>query len=204
MSAPTTIVIADDHQLFIDGLRGILESDGAFRVVGTATSGTAALALVHLHLPQIALLDIHMPPPNGLDLGRAIKQLPVPPKVAILSMNQSPSLTQRIKGLGLDGFLVKNTGSAELRIALLHIAACGKWFPRMTNMQPIDEEDITLTVREHEVLRGIALGKSSQAMAEQLSISVRTVETHRKNINQKLGTTKVSELLVAAQRRGWV
>jgi len=204
MSAPTTIVIADDHQLFIDGLGGILESDGAFRVVGTATSGATALALVHLHRPALALLDIHMPPPNGLDLGRAIKQLPAPPKVAILSMNQSPSLTQRIKGLGLDGFLVKNTGSAELRIALLHIAAGGKWFPRMTNMQPIDEEDITLTVREHEVLRGIALGQSSQSMAEQLSISVRTVETHRKNINQKLGTTKVSELLVAAQRRGWV
>jgi len=204
MSMPPTLIIADDHQLFIDGLRGILEHDNAFRVLGTATSGAAAFELVCTQQPQIALLDIHMPPPNGLDLGRSLKQLPMPPKVAILSMNQSPSLTRRIKGMGLDGYLVKNTGSAELRVALLHIVAGGKWFPRVKEALPSGPENATLTVREHEVLLGIAKGHSSQVLAEHLCISVRTVETHRKNIHQKLGTTKVSELLMAAQRRGWV
>lgn len=204
MSTPPTIVIADDHQLFIDGLRGILENDAAFQVMGTATSGAAARDLIMFHQPDIALLDIHMPPPNGLDLGRSLKQLPVPPKVAILSMNQSPSLTRRIKGLGLDGYLMKNTGSAELKAALFHIAVGGKWFPRVKVANPTGPENATLTIREHEVLRGIAKGRSSHDLAALLGISVRTVETHRKNIHHKLGTTKVSELLMAAQSRGWV
>jgi DNA-binding NarL/FixJ family response regulator len=201
-TAPT-VLLADDHQLFLQGLAGLLQQ-GGYRIAGMATTGAEAEALARRHRPDIALLDLHMPPPNGLELGARLKQEALVQGVLIVTMHHSPSLLRRVKALGLDGYLLKNTGAEELLAALASVRAGGTWFPAMPASERVAHGGSELTARELDVLRGVAQGLTSAQLAERLGIALRTVDTHRKNISSKLGTSQVSEWVVRAQRLGLV
>lgn len=200
-----TVLLADDHQLFLQSLAHLLEHRGGYRVAGMATSGTGALALARTHRPDIALLDLHMPPPNGLELGGTLRGTGLARKVVLITMHHSASLERRVKALGLDGYLLKNTGADELLGAMRTVLDGGQWFPlAAARTLGLPDDRPELTARELDVLRGIAMGHTSARVAEDLGIALRTVETHRKNINQKLATNKVSDLVQVAQRMGLV
>ena len=197
------IVLADDHQLVLDGVHALLES-GGFEVVGKAKNGEEVMELTKALSPDLVLLDVHMPGANGVDVGRQLKKEFQGIKVIILTMHNSQSLMQQVKGAGLDGFLVKNTSGRELLGALRKVADGGQWFPALEGSNGAAELDRAslLTTREREVLMHIAKGLTSAQIEAALFISLRTVETHRKNINQKLGTHMISDLVMVAQRLG--
>lgn len=198
------ILLADDHRLVVESLRAFLENHGAV-VVGLAADGLEAKTLTRLHRPDLLLVDMHMPGFSGLEVGRALKQEFPTLRVILLSMHNSPALVRQAKSAGFDGYLVKNTGVHDLLQILRHIHLGGIWFPQDRQLElPSDDPAQQLTPREIEVLRCIAQGTSSTAMAIELSISLRTVETHRKNIIQKMGTKKVSDLVQLAQRLGLI
>ncbi len=203
MKTTMRILLADDHQLVLDGVHALLKSAG-FEVVGTANNGDEVARLARSLRPDLALLDVHMPGANGLDVGRSLKSEYPGIRVVILTMHNSRSLMQQVKGAGLDGFLVKNTSGKELLHALHVVASGGQWFPALEESDDSANPDAAdlLTLREREVLACIANGLTSAQMVDQLFISLRTVETHRKNINQKLGTHMVSDLVHVAQRLG--
>lgn len=205
MKPAPTILLVDDHRLVMDGLRGLLEGHG-LTVVGTASNGAEALELAHAVRPDLVLLDVHMPGPSGLDVGAQLKAELPSIRIVILSMHNSASLVRQVKQLGLDGYLLKNVGAQELLTALHAVLAGVPWFPGLGDADRTQRDDPgdQLTTREMEVLRCIAQGASNKGISDQLGITPRTVETHRKNINQKLGTTKVSELVHVAQRLGLV
>lgn len=203
--APTTILLADDHQLVLECIHNLLLGDG-FNVVATANDGDYAVELARMHKPRLALLDIHMPGRNGMDAGRILKNEVPGIGVLILTMHNSPALVAQVKGAGLDGFLVKNAFAHELLEALRHVAKGGTWFPAITQNNEVNEQDpaFSLTLRERDILRCIAKGFSSAEIADRLYISLRTVETHRKNINHKLGTHMISDMVHVAQRLGLI
>ncbi len=197
------ILLADDHRLLLDSLCLLLQGDG-FHVVGTAERGEQAVHLARMKAPDLVLLDVHMPGLSGLDAGRQLLADHPGIRVVLLSMHNSAALVRRVKGLGFHGYLIKNASAIELCTALRLVADGGSWFPLADDNAAAGQEPGTslLTMREMEVLRCIAQGRSSSEMAQLLGIALRTVETHRKNINSKLGTNKVSDLVLAAQRMG--
>lgn len=202
-TSDTTVLLADDHQLFMQGLAGLLLQAG-YRIAGTATNGAEAETLARAHKPAIALLDLHMPPPNGLELGALLKQQGLVRAALIVTMHHSPSLVRRVKAMGLDGYLLKNAGAEELLAALASVREGRPWFPPASPGRPMATDAPELTARELEVLRGVAQGLTSAQLAERLGIALRTVDTHRKNISSKLGTSQVSEWVLRAQGLGLV
>ncbi|MBP6390879.1 MAG: response regulator transcription factor [Flavobacteriales bacterium] len=205
MKQSPTILLVDDHRLVMDGLRAVLEGHG-MKVVGTASHGAEALAIARRAHPDLVLLDVHMPGPSGLEVGVQLKAERPDIRVVILSMHNSAALVRQVKQRGLDGYLLKNVSAEELLTALHAVLGGALWFPGLEEADRSQRDDPAqqLTPREMEVLRCIAQGASNQDMSDQLGITPRTVETHRKNLNQKLGTTKVSDLVHVAQRLGLV
>ncbi len=199
------IFLADDHRIVLDGLEIILSSDPGFLVVGKATNGQDALDLGRDLNPDLVLLDLHMPGLTGLEVGEKLKQERPGIRVVLLTMHTGNAVVHQVRAAGLDGCLMKNIAAGELRSALYHVLDGRSWFPsRETNGNGIPKTSDLLTPRETELLRWIVMGSSNIQTSERMGITVRTVETHRKNIIQKLGTSKVSDLVRIAQALGLV
>ena len=206
------IVICDDHALVRSGLRRLLEAEPAFEVVGEAADAEQALAAVADLAPDVLLLDIVMPGRNGL--AALPDLLAASPKTAVLvlSMQDDPSYVRRAFNAGAHGYLLKEAADAELVQAIDDVAAGRRYVhPALgarlasveTQVQDQADDD-PLSGREHEVLRLLALGHTNQEIAKQLSISVRTTETHRARIMHKLGLSNRAELVRYALSTGAV
>ena len=206
------IAIADDHELIIQGLSLMLESVEWAQIVWKNTGGLQLLENLQRTQPDVLLLDIQMPACNGIDLCRDIsKAMPDLKIIALTNFDESYYVKQMLRN-GARGYLLKNTGQDTLVQALKEVCD-GKIFLD-AHLQYILLEQLTttrnkrtdthLTRRETEILKLIANEKSNQEIADQLFISLRTVETHRLNLNQKLSAKNTAGLVKEAMKRGLI
>lgn len=206
------VILADDHRMVRDGLRAVLERAGV-EVVGEAATGHEALAEVRRKRPDVVVMDIGMPDLNGIDATkRMVAELPGT-KVLGLSMNADRRYVIAMLEAGAVGYLLKNSASEELLNALeavvrgetyLSSAITGSVVARAIQGSPTTRlsEERPLTVREREVLQLVAEGKSSKEIGVILHIAVPTVETHRRQIVEKLNLRTIAELTKYAIREG--
>ncbi len=196
------IIIADDHRIVRDGLRALLGN--GIEIVAEAADGREAVRLVRKHKPDIALMDISMPGLNGIDAVRKICAETPSCKVICLSMHRSGEFVTSMLGAGAVGYLHKDTAFEELSKAIDTVAGGGVYLgegvaSRLVNdYQRLHEKTIDetrgLTLREREVLQLIAEGHKTRDIAEFLSISVKTVESHRSQLMKKLEVDGIAKL----------
>ena len=201
---PITVVFADDHEVVRAGIRRLLSLDKTIKLVDEANNGKDALELVLYHKPVIALLDIMMPRMTGVEVTKEIKIRQPDTLVVILTAFEDASHLELALSAGADGYLTKDIPSGEL-IAALHSVVLGervfsksivllaqnKFISRGSQV----ENHIKITKREQEILNLIALGIPSAEIGEKLFLSVRTVESHRYNLMQKLSIKNTAGLI---------
>ncbi len=212
---PLRILIADDHGLLRAGLRSLLSAEPDMQVVGEAGDGNAALQEAARLRPDVLLLDINMPDPGGIEVTRRLRQIAPETRILILTAFEDESLLRQAIQYGASGYIVKRAIEAEL-VAAVRTVACGELYvhPTMTRLllqnpapaAPDGDETAlnTLTPREIDVLRLIAMGYTNRETAERLCISVRTVETHRANVMGKLELQGRAELMRYAKENGFL
>ncbi|HMZ22952.1 MAG TPA: response regulator transcription factor [Blastocatellia bacterium] len=203
-----TILIADDHPIFRRGLRMVIESDTQLKVVAEADNGAQALIEIKRLLPKVALLDMDMPEMDGLTVARELRDARLPVPVAILTMHKDEATFNAALDAGVKGYVVKDSAVAEIVACLKSVAAgqsfispvlSGHLLNRAQSPAPKDASPLdALSQAERRVLRLIAAGKLNQEIAEELFLSVRTVEHHRSNICSKLGLNGKHALLTFA------
>lgn len=192
MDQKIKITIADDHNLFIEGLILLLTGTDNIEIVNVANDAKELLNLMHMNYHDIILLDINMPGMSGLDAVKFLKLHYPQIKVIMLSTYNEGHLIEKTKTYGADGYLLKNSNKEELLTAIYNVYNGGTCFPlRVEPGQSAFENDsfliqFKLTKREKELLQFIKMSQTNQQMADKLNLSVYTVETHRKNIMQKL------------------
>ncbi len=209
----TRILLADDHKIVRDGLRALIDRCDDMQVVAEAETGREALILARKHAPGVVIMDISMPDLNGIDATRQILGEVAGVKVIALSMHSDRQYVDGMLRAGVSGYLLKDCAADEL-IQCIHIVLSGRicLSPGITGMlvndylQPKRDEPLPdgpeLSDREREVLQLIAEGGSTRDIAASLHISVKTVETHRKNIMDKLNLRTVAEMTKYAIRNG--
>ena len=201
MSEQITVVLADDHAVVRAGLRLLLDADGEIEVVGEAGDCPGAIAAVEAHRPAVIVLDLGMPGGTGLETIDTLTASMPGTAIVVLTMQDDPAFARRALRGGALGYVLKEAADEEL-LEAIRAAARGQTYlnPRLGARlatesgapQPRNEE---LTSRELDVLRRIALGHTNTEIAEQLFLSVRTVETHRAHIQSKLNRTSRAELV---------
>jgi NarL family two-component system response regulator LiaR len=197
------ILLADDHALVRQGTRELLEREGDLEVVAEAANGEEAVRLTCEHSPDIALMDIAMPVLNGIDATRQIKAARPGVSVLILSAYDDDQYIFALLEAGAAGYLLKNVGAE----AVLHPAIARRVLSRIAPPQEKQAEISApdrLSEREMEVLRLAAKGLKNQDIADELCLSVRTVQTHLSNIFGKMGVGSRTEAVLEALKRGWL
>ncbi|PJJ83321.1 response regulator transcription factor [Mucilaginibacter auburnensis] len=197
-----SVIIADDHTLFINGLRMLLQNEPDIEILDVAADGKELMGLLNTHSPQLILLDINMPGINGLEALKRIKAYHPKIKVIMLSTYNEEQLIEKAKAGGAYGYLFKNVDKTELLSAMHSVVEGGTYFPQKATEiahNNFDEPDpflkqFQLTKREMELLQLIKENYTNQQMADKLFLSIYTVETHRKNIMQKLHLKNPVEL----------
>ena len=207
------IVIADDHRIVREGLKSLVEKEKDLEVAGMAENGRQALLLTRKLKPDVVIIDIAMPDLNGIDAAQQIADEVPGVKVIALSMHSEKQFVEGMLRAGAAGYLLKDSAFEEL-IKAIRIVCAGKKYlsPEVTDivlrnyLSPSIGEDVEkepdLTLREREVLQLISEGSTTREIAEQINISIKTVETHRKNIMDKLDLHTVAELTRYAIRHG--
>jgi DNA-binding NarL/FixJ family response regulator len=214
--AKLRILLGDDHKLLRDGLRKILQERDDWEVVAEAGDGREAVRQALAVQPDIAILDIGMPLLNGIEATRQIvKRLPEV-QILILSMHANEAYIIQAVKAGAKGYLLKDSADTELLRGIDALAAGKSFFSPEVSKVMLDDyvrhltdkglEDryATLSEREREIFQLVAEGHSNKAIADLLSISAATVETHRAHILQKLDVHNTAELVLYAVRRGVV
>ncbi|WP_432464013.1 response regulator [Agarivorans sp. QJM3NY_33] len=184
----TSVLLVDDHPLVQDGLKMRLETTEEFEVVGTAADGQQALDLVIRLKPQMVLTDINMPKLNGIQLLELLAVQSPETKVIMLSMHNNKAYVQNAMRHGAKGYLLKDITSCELVNALQAVANGGCYISAGVSNQLFEsgKTSAALSKREQQVLQLLASGCSNKKIADKLSISIRTVETHTLKIRRKL------------------
>ena len=196
-----TIVLADDHSVVRSGLRMLLEAEADIEVVAEAGDVDAARRYVLGHKPSVLVLDLNMPGGSSLEAIPKVAELSPDTSVVVLTMQEDPAFAREALRAGARGYVLKHSAGVELVQAIRAAAGGGTWLnPDLGARMAATPDGPTgalaeLTDREVEVLRLIALGHTNSEIAEQLYLSVRTVETHRARIQQKLGVSTRAELV---------
>jgi two-component system response regulator NreC len=208
VTEPITVVLADDHQVVRSGLRVLLESDGRFAVLGEAGDVGNTLVRVRACRPRVLVLDLNLGGESGLDAIPLLRSDVPDTQIVVLTMQEDPAFAQASLRAGAVGYVLKDAADTELMTAVM-LAAAGRTYlnPELgarLAAQPPDGETRpdTLSPRELEVLKLIALGHTNTETAASLYLSVRTVESHRSHIQQKIGLTTRAELVGYARHRG--
>jgi DNA-binding NarL/FixJ family response regulator len=208
------VIIADDHKIIREGLRSLLERSGEFECVGEADDGRQAVMLATELRPDIVIMDIAMPNLNGIEATRQIKSELPEVEVVVLSMHATRNYVLQVLQAGASAYLLKDSAFEELSTALLAISRGGMYLsPAITKTAAlatlkggasggIGGQTEHLTKRELQVLQLIAEGKSTKDIAARLELSVKTVETHRKQIMDKLEIRSIAGLTKYCIREG--
>ena len=196
------VIIADDHRIFRQGLAGLLADDPDIELLGEAGNGVEALRLIRELRPDVAVLDVSMPRPDGIEIARQIIDEGYTTACLILTMHDDAVTMRRAMDAGAQGYLVKDGAFEELSVAVRHVS-CGRAYfnAAMAQDSVSPTRTIVLTVREQEVLNLVAQGCSSKSIADQLGLSLRTVENHRQNIMKKLNIHSAPALAVYANNQ---
>ncbi len=190
---PIHIILADDHRLFTEGLSALFENDTDVQISEVYSHGRELLQKIGMIQADILLLDIKMPELNGIQILKEIKKRDISLPVIMLSTYSDVSTVIECKNLGASGYMLKNTGKAEFKTALMQVMHGKTVFPSLENSHQTQldtfhyaKENFKITKREWEIIQLIKLKYTNQKISEKLSLSIYTVETHRKNIMQKL------------------
>jgi two-component system response regulator NreC len=202
-AATITIVVADDHAVVRGGLRRLLDAEPDFEVVAEAGDVEETKAQVAAHRPVILLLDLHMPGGGSLPALRAIRDASPATAILILTMQDDPGFAREAMLRGARGYVLKEAEEADLLNAVRTVSAGGTYLQPELGARLLTGSS-PLTDREREVLRLLALGHTNAEVAQQLHLSVRTVETHRANIQSKLGSTSRADLVRHASESGLI
>lgn len=201
-------MLADDHVVVRRGLRLLLDSEADFEVVAEAGDVEWARRYVRGHHPDVLVLDLNMPGESGLSAIPLIREEAPDTQIVVLTMQDEPVFARHALNAGALGYVLKEAADDEL-VEAVRLAAAGQSYlnprlgARVASEARSDAVD-ALSERETEVLRLIALGHTNSEVAEQLSLSVRTVETHRSHIQQKLRLSSRAELVRYALERGLI
>jgi DNA-binding NarL/FixJ family response regulator len=208
-----TLVLADDHLVVREGLRALLEADPDFEVVGQTDNGLEVPGLVAEVHPDILVLDLMMPGMSGLEVIREVVTGSAGTRIVVLSMLANEAYVVEALASGARAYVLKQSEAGELVRALHEVAAGRRYLSPPLSDRALEaylrqadggtsERQGTLTPRERQVLQLVAEGHTSAAIAEQLFISPRTVETHRSNLMRKLGLRTPAEVVRYAVRHG--
>lgn len=212
---PVKILIADDHEMVRQGLRRVLDNHPQWAICAEATSGREAVTLAGEHHPELIIMDFSMPGLNGLDAAIEIRRSRPATKVILLTMHESDTLVHDALAAGVHGFLLK-TDAGRLLVQAVEALLEGRPFFTAKVSQRLVNGYLSVdrgaspagaarfTSREREVIQLIAEGLSSKEVAQSLGISVKTIETHRTKILQKLGAHSVTEIVRYAIRNGLI
>jgi two-component system, NarL family, response regulator NreC len=205
MAEGISIVLADDHTVVRRALRVLLEGEPDFEVVAEADDADAAIRYLRGHKPDLLILDLNMPGRPSLEAIPDMHDASPETKIVVLTMQKEPAFARQALQLGVLGYVLKEAAEDEL-VQAVRSAAAGKSYlqPALGAKLAAEPESTAsdLSERETDVLRLIALGHTNAEIAEKLYISVRTVETHRAHIQQKLGVSTRAELVRSALSRG--
>ena len=210
---PTTVLISDDHRILREGLRTLLENQPGIAVVGEADNGRTTVGLAKELRPDVVIMDVAMPGLNGIEATRQIIAEAPGVKVLGLSMHSDRRFVGQMLRAGASGYLLKDSAFEELTVAIQAVARNQTFLgPGVTGVIVSDYVHhfsatktagaLVLTPREREVLQLLAEGKTSREIAGLFHVSVKTVETHRKNLMDKLDLHSVAELTKYAVREG--
>ena len=208
------LVLADDHAVVRAGIKAMLEGLGGIDIVGQGTNGREACALVEQHQPQLLLMDISMPEMNGLEAtARVVKEFPNV-RVIILSMHTSEEYVWKALQAGATGYLLKDAEPSELDLAIKTVLSGQTYLTASVSKQVVEaymqrmggESTVAdvLTPRQREVLQLIAEGKALKEIAQILHVSVKTVESHRTLLMDRLNIHDTAGLVRYAMRRGLI
>ncbi len=207
------ILIADDHELIFNGIRDMLRPIKRFNIIGHAVNGQEAIIMANDLIPDVILMDISMPVLNGIEATRLIMEKLPDIKIIALTQHEENEYVMQIVSSGGSGYLLKNSKKEEFIEAIDSVIGGERVFSKKISEQMINGfvehkseiqkkeiPDIPLTKREIEIIQKIADDMSNQQMADELNISLRTVETHRRNLMQKLNVKTVVALLKHASQ----
>lgn len=208
-----SVLIADDHKIVREGLKFLISNCSGMEVVGDVANGRAALAMAKKLRPAIVVMDINMPELNGIDATSRLLELLPQTKIIALSMYSSIRFIQNMFKAGASGYLLKDCAFEELLFAITSVSSNKKYLsPGLASMligDYMDQLETTetangsgLTVREREVLQLIAEGVSTLNISKRLNLSVKTIETHRRRIMEKLDIRSIAGLTKYAIREG--
>jgi DNA-binding NarL/FixJ family response regulator len=207
------VLLADDHALVRAGIRSLLNAMAEVQVVGEASSGEEALELAARQLPDVVLMDIAMRGITGLEAAATMRERLPQVRVVILSMHSGEEYVLQALRAGAAGYLLKDAATGELELALRSVMRGESWLSPAVSRQVVEgyvqrtggeSASEVLTARQREVLRLVAGGKSTKEIAFLLNLSVKTVETHRAQIMDRLGIRDVAGLVRYALRTGLV
>jgi DNA-binding NarL/FixJ family response regulator len=208
------VLIADDHKIMLAGLRSLLEKQTDFEVVAEAENGRKAVQMAQGAKPDIVVMDVSMPDLNGIEATKQIIEILPETRVIALSMHSDKRFVMGMLRAGASGYLLKDCASQELANAIQQVAGGKKYLsPEITGVIIDDlllggsSEDVAtaasqLSAREREVLQLIAEGWSTKQIASHLYVSVKTIETHRRQIMKKLDLHSIADLTKYAVREG--
>lgn len=205
----TTILIADDHDIFRQGLAALLDAEDGLVLLSQAGNGREAWEHIKSLEPDIAILDINMPDMTGIEVTRKTVDSGLKTQVVLLTMYEDPSTVLEGQEAGASGYILKDNSFEEM-VTAVRTVVCGGTFvtpsirEKMQKMKRDGQSAVQLSKREREVIKLIALGKSSKEIARVMEISPRTVDTYRKRLMDKLGLKNLAEVVRYAVRLGVV
>lgn len=208
------VLVTDDHQIIVDGLKSLLNNSADFKVIGEANNGREALKIIENVEVDVVLMDIDMPVMNGIETLKEIRRRRLEVKVIILSMHHEAGMIKSLIDLGAMGYLLKSSPQEELAAAIRKVATGQQYFSTQVTLSLLNKPQNSnnaesesaglLTERETEIIKLIAEGFSNREIGAKLFISHRTVDTHRTNLMKKIQVENIAGLISYAIKNGIV
>jgi len=207
----TTIVLADDHRVVIEGIKSALREISEFEVIGEATDGWEALKIADALRPDIMVLDISMPGLSGIEVVRKLKQTTPDIKIVIYTMHSSSEFVIDLFSAGVSGYVLKEDPVSDLIFSLKAVTTGETYISAIVSnlllkhmKEPMGDPYNSLSLREQEVFKNLAEGMSIKEIADKLFISPKTVESHKYNVMEKLRANSLTELTKIAIKKNLI